>query len=218
MKKSILYILVGLIIAWAAGLIGLNFLKSEYFQTYMNWAQSNMLVFIISLVAIKCISVIFPPLPSVVMSFSAIPIIGWFNAYLIDYAGSILGSSISYYIAYKYGTPVLSKILDKNTANNLNKIKIKEGKEIESVIVLRILTGATLVEAVNYGAGLLKIPYNKFVIGFLISHPLLGIPMFYFVNNIIKQENILVTIALAIIGIFGVYLLRGRYFEYEQSK
>lgn len=77
---------------------------------------------------------------------------------------------------------------------------------------------ATLIEAVNYGAGLLKIPYDKFMIGFLLSHPLLGIPMFYFVNNIIKQENVLVTIALAIIGIFGVYLLRGRYFEYEQTK
>lgn len=215
MKKSVIYILLGFVIAWVAGMVGIHFLKSNVFQTYISWAQSNMVLFVSTLIVIKFVSVIFPPLPSVVMSFSAIPIVGWFNAYLIDYAGSMLGSSASYYLAYKYGTPILSKILDRNTVENLSKVKIKIGKEIESVVVLRVLTGATLVEAVNYGAGLLKIPYNKFLIGFLISHPLIGLPMFYFVNSIIQQQNVLITILLAAVGLFSVYLLRGRYFKYE---
>lgn len=190
-------------------------MQGTAFQEYMNWAQKNIVLFIITIIVLKSISVIFPPLPSVIMTLSAIPIVGWFNAYLIDYAGSILGSSISYFIAYKYGVPVLRKILDKNTVEKLGKVKIKKGREVESVIVLRVLTGATLVEAVNYGAGLLRIPYNKFLIGFIISHPLFGIPTFYLVRNIIQNENLLITVILAILCIAGIYLIRNRYFEYE---
>lgn len=215
MKKSIFYIIITLAVAWIAGSVAYNFMQGTAFQEYVNWAQNNIVLFIITIIVLKSISVIFPPLPSVIMTLSAIPIVGWFNAYLIDYAGSILGSSISYFIAYKYGVPVLRKILDKNTVENLSKVKIKKGREVESVIVLRVLTGATLVEAVNYGAGLLRIPYNKFLIGFLISHPLYGIPTFYFVRNIIQNENILITLILAILCIAGIYLFRNRYFEYE---
>jgi len=216
MKKSVVYILLTAGIAWIAGLAAYSLMQGSAFQEYMRWAQENIVIFVITLIVIKSISVVFPPLPSVVMTLSAIPIVGWFNAYLIDYVGSILGSSVSYFIAYKYGVSVLSKILDKNTVESLNQVKIKKGREIEGVIVLRVLTGATLVEAVNYGAGLLKVPYNKFLIGFLISHPLFGIPTFYLVKNIIQNVNLPVTVLLATAGIASIYLLRNRYFEHEQ--
>ena len=215
MKKSLIYIIITLAIAWIAGFVVYNLMQGAAFQEYMRWAQENIIVFITTIVVLKSISVIFPPLPSVVMTLSAIPIVGWFNAYLIDFTGSILGSSVSYFIAYKYGIKVLKKILDKNTVEKLAKVKIKQGREIESVVVLRLLTGATLIEAVNYGAGLLKIPYHKYLIGFSISHPLFGIPTFLLVRNIIKNENLVLTVLLAMICFAGIYVLRNRYFVYE---
>jgi uncharacterized membrane protein YdjX (TVP38/TMEM64 family) len=217
-KKSVFYLVLTLLIAWLTGVLMWRFMQGEAFQTYLHWAQSNLFLYVGMLVFLKLLSVIYPPLPSSILTLSAIPILGWFGAYLVDYSGSILGSSISYWIGYQYGIPVLSKILEKSTVEKLSKVRIKKGKEIEGVIVLRVLTGATLIEAVNYGAGLLKVPYKKFLAGFLISHPLLGIPTFYVVRNVLEQQNLLATVVFIGLSIGLLYILRNRYFEQTTRK
>lgn len=211
--KSVFYILLTVAIAGVSGIGAFYFIQSETFQTYLIWAQSNLFIFVSLILIAKFLSVIYPPLPSVILTLSAIPIIGWFPAYLIDYAGSILGSSISYWIAHKYGVDLLKKILAHETVDRINNLRVKKGREIEGVIVLRFLMGTTLVEAVNYGAGLLKVPYSKFLIGILISHPLFGAPTFYFVNNILEKTNLVTTFILIVTSLIALYLLRNRYFE-----
>lgn len=213
MRKTILFVAISLVLAWVSAVWGFYFIKSATFLQFIEWAHQNLVIYITVLIFFKFLSTLYPPLPSSILTLSAIPVIGWFNAYLIDYAGSIMGSSISYYIARKYGIRALNIIFEKRIVDKLTKFKVKKGKEIESVIVLRMLIGGTLIEAINYGAGLLNVPYNKFIIGFLISHPLLGIPTFYLVNNLLDRTNLIISMVIILSGFVLLYFLRNRYFE-----
>ncbi len=192
---------------------GIWFYKSEDFTTFLIWSQDNLVLYTSIILLIKFIGVVYPPLPGSIFTIGSIPILGWGWAYAIDVTGSFLGAVTSFIIAKKYGEKVLRPFISSQTFSKLKEIKVKHKKQIESVIVMRILGGSTIVEAVNYGAGLLNISLKNFVVGFLVSHPITGIPIFYFAGNIFQWNNTYVSIAIAIISLTALYKLKGRYFE-----
>lgn len=146
----------------------------------------------------------------------AIPIVGWIPAYMSDFIGSILGSSIAFYLGKEYGFKFLSKFFDQNIIENLKKIKVKKKREIEMVIVLRILTGSIFLEAICYGAGLMGIQYKNFLIGSVVSHMVVGIPVYALTENVIenlKTGNLVLSLISLSIILVILYKIRGRYLE-----
>ncbi len=200
-------------LAWILGKYIYTFMTSEMFLAFTEWVQNYIGFYIAVLILLKSFLSMIPPAPSLLLTLSAIPVLGWFNAYLIDFVGSMIGSSFSYYLGKKYGLPVIKFLFDKASLEKIKRIKIKDKREIESVAILRILTAPTLVEAVNYGAGLLKIGFNKFFVGSLISHPIVGIPTFILVRNVLDQKNVAVSAILIILSLLSIYLVKDRYFE-----
>lgn len=64
------------------------FSKSIYFQIFFSWSRQNIGLFVIVLFLLKILGIVWPPLPGGVFTLAAIPFIGWFPAYLVDFAGS----------------------------------------------------------------------------------------------------------------------------------
>ena len=110
---------------------------------------------------------------------ASIPFLGWFNAYLVDFFGSLFGGIIAYFLGKKYGHPLLNKILGSDLTEKIEKVKIKKDKEIEGVFVYRLAFGSTILEAIYYGAGFLKIGFKNFLIGSTLSHIVIGVPSFF---------------------------------------
>lgn len=186
------------------------FSNSIYFPIANSFIQKNFIVFFLSLISVKIIGIIWPPLPGTLFSVAAVPIIGWFNAYLIDFLGTLLGSSIVYLLGKKYGLKFLAKIIDKESIKKIKSIKIKKNKEIESIFLLRVF-GGVLIDFVAYGAGFFQINFAKFSIGFLLSHIVLMTPIFYLTDSILKGNNIIFGV-LSILIITPIFLkLRHRY-------
>lgn len=189
------------------------FINHESFHTLQTWSAQNPLSFATLLTSIKIIGIIWPPLPGGLLTIGAIPVIGWHNAYFIDLIGSIIGSSLAYYIGKRYGYNLLSKLFDDSIINKIKNIKVKKTREIEATFTLRLIGGNTVMEAVCYGAGLLNIKYKNFLIGSIGSHVLLGIPTFYFAGNFLRARNLALNGVLALITVYLVWKIKGRYFE-----
>ncbi len=195
-------------------LVGLYlFFKSPYFFIVDGWIKQNTILYVVSLFLYKAVGVLFPPIPGGIITLASIPFLGWFNAYLIDLFGSLVGGVVAYYLAKKYGRNILSKILGEDITKKVEKIQIKKDREIEGVFVYRLALGSTILEAVYYGAGLLKVGFKNFLIGSFLSHVVVGVPQFYLANNIFNGENIILTIVITIVGIIFVLFTKGRYFE-----
>ena len=65
------------------------FTKSPYFEPFKVWTESNIVLFTIFLFTIKVTGIVWPPLPGGIFVLGSIPLIGWFNAYLIDFAATL---------------------------------------------------------------------------------------------------------------------------------
>ena len=159
------------------------------------------------------IGVVWPPIPGGLLTLGAIPIVGWQTAYIVDFTASTTGSVIAYYIGKKYGLTFLKKIFDEATIKRIKNIKVKKNRQIETVIIMRVLFGTTIVEAVSYAAGLIKIDAPQFAIGAAISHMIVAIPIFYFAGNIFSNQNLLINMLVLFIAIPLLWKFRSRYFE-----
>lgn len=187
--------------------------NSPYFSLLLNWSKQNILTFSLSLLSLKVASIVYPPLPGGLATLASIPFLGWKLAYLIDFIGSMIGSSIAFFIARKYGFIFLSKIFDSKTIQKIKTIEVYPKRQIESVFALRILLGTTIMEAVCYGAGLLNITFKNFLVGSILSHLAIGIPTYYLANNITQLRNLPFTVIVILAGGFIFWKLKNRYFK-----
>ena len=189
------------------------FANTEYFSYVIEWAQENSSLFLIFLFVFKFIGIVWPPIAGGILTISAIPIIGWQSAYLIDLSGSIAGGTLSYYLGYKYGEKFLKKFFDKNVIDKIKNLKIKKDRELEALLVYRVLFGFTIIEAIYYGAGLLKVGFKNFFVAAVISHLAIGIPTFYFLNNVFSGGSVVVAAVSLMIAIPFFLRFKSRYFE-----
>lgn len=211
--KSHIFVGFGLLVAIVSFYLYIQFTHTPTFQIFMDWSKSNLVIFCVTIFILKVIGTVYPPLPGGLLTLGAIPIIGWVPAYAIDFLGSATAGSIDYYLGYKYGMPFLKKVLDPGTLENIQRLKIKKDKELESIFVMRVLLGSTIIEAINYGAGLLKVSYKNFFIGSIASHLLYGIPAFYIGESLIRGENVVYSLVSIVITVFIFWKIKGRYFE-----
>lgn len=200
-----LFVLTVIIFYW--------FLKSSYYLPFQVWISANKALYVSALFLIKSIGILWPPIPSGLLTMASIPFLGWQTAYLVDLSGSAVGGSVSYFLGKKYGLTFLKKIFDDKILDSIKNLKIKKGKEIEAVFVYRILLGTVIVEAIYYGGGLLKVNFPKFLVGAVLSHIVTGVPVFILAQNIFGGKNIVITTLLVVISGFFVYKTKGRYFE-----
>lgn len=189
------------------------FSKTTYFESFAVWTQNNLLLFVVTLWIIKFVGVIWPPIPGGLLTLGAIPIIGWVGAYLIDMTASTAGSVVAFYLGKRYGYAVLERLFDASTIRRIQSYKVKEKREIEAVVIMRVLFGTTIVEAVSYAAGIMNIGFWNFLVGAVISHIVVAVPMFYFAASLFGGNNVIFNLIVIAIVLPIVWKLRNRYFE-----
>jgi uncharacterized membrane protein YdjX (TVP38/TMEM64 family) len=79
--------------------------------------------------------------------------------------------------------------------------------------MLRIAGGGTVLEAICYGAGLLGVKFKNFLIASVVSHSIVGLPTFYFANNLLEGRNVTITAVSVVVAVLIVYKYRHRYLE-----
>ena len=209
-KKYLILLVLGTVVTILSYFL---FSKSVYFEIFSSWSRQNIILFVIALFSLKVLGIVWPPLSGGVLTLGAIPIIGWFPAYLVDFTGSTIGASLAFLIGKKYGYPFLEKIFDENTIDKIKKLKIKPNREIEAITTLRIFTGSLFMEAICYAAGLLNVRFISFLIGSIISHIIVGIPSFYLIGGLFNLNNLIFGILGFVIIIPLFVKLKGRFLE-----
>ena len=173
MKTKSLYFIV-LIGTWIATIVlYLWFIQTPYFEIFNIWTRQNLFTFYISLLIAKILAIVWPPLPGSLFTFGAIPFIGWFQSYMIDLIGSLIGASIAYFLGKRFGYPFLKKIFNHDLVQKIQQIKIRKNREIESILIGRIAGAGNIMELVCYGAGVLRVRFSSFIIASFLANLLL---------------------------------------------
>ena len=160
------------------------------------------------------LSIVWPPLPGGLITLAAIPFIGWSLAFAVDFTGSVFGSSVTYFMGKKYGQPILNKMFGAEITRKVKNIKVKDNRQTELIIMLRIFTGSLFLEAITYGAGVIGIRYSSFLAGTVISHLIVGLPVYYFASfALINTRSLGASAVMLVVIIIILYKVKGRYLE-----
>lgn len=210
MKKNKNLIL--LILLAAASLAAyIWFMRQPVFEDVVTWAQQNFLLYFGTLVLVKIVAIVWPPLPGGFLTLASIPIIGWFPAFLAETIGSLSGASVAYFLGRRYGYAFLRKILDEKFIAKIQNIKMTGKRELEAIFFLRLFTGL-VSEAISYGSGVIGVKYRNFFLGTLAVE-IVFMPTFYFFNEILAGRNLAIYVPSALILVLVFWRMRGRYFE-----
>jgi len=193
------------------------FTQSAYFPTFLEWSERNIVLYYFILIFSKIIGIIWPPIPGGVFTLGSIPVLGWLGAYIADLAGSMIGSTIAYLLAKKYGLSFMKNIFDDEIIEKIKRLRVNPKHEIESIFVFRIF-GGNVMELFCYGAGLLRVNFFKYILASFAAHLTIGIPTFYLIRNILSGKGILISIGFFITLVFLFFTLKHRYFEIEKTE
>lgn len=190
------------------------FVGTPYFDTFESWAQTNYWNLVLFLLVIKVAGIIWPPLPGVIPVIGSIPILGWFPAFLLDLVGYLIGSAIAFYLARRYGFSVIRMLFGQAGVNEVEKFRIKPERELEAITLMKVFGGG-IGEFISYAAGITNIRFQNFFLGSILSSAVVGLPLFYFFNFALSQNNLLFALVPLGIGLVLFYFLRRRYFEWK---
>jgi uncharacterized membrane protein YdjX (TVP38/TMEM64 family) len=191
-----------------------SFSRTEHFQTLLYWSGNNFFWLCLILIVIKIIGIIWPPLPGLVFTVGAIPIFGWFPAFMVDMIGAFTGSCLVFWVSRIYGQTVILKVFGKSGLHQVQRLKFNPANELEAIIIMRVF-GGPISELVSYGAGLTNISFRHFLMGTMFSYLLIGLPLFYLAGIAFSNGGLLFGLIPLCIGITIMYTLRKRYFIFD---
>lgn len=187
------------------------FFKSEDLQPLVKLIQSNIVTAIPLILIFKILGTIYPPINGQILTIVSIPIVGWQLAYVLDLAGNIIGISLSYYFGKKFGVKIIRKIVGGKIIKKIQNFKIKPNNQIESVIMLR-LASFGLSDFIAWSGSIVGIKFIPLIIGSIISHVLINLPIFFMLSQAIQLKSLVFFIPLAILSVVLLWKFRKRYF------
>jgi uncharacterized membrane protein YdjX (TVP38/TMEM64 family) len=180
---------------------------------YTNLELNPSLGAVILIILAKAASIIYPPLPGIILTLAMIPILGWQKAYVVEIIGSLLGVSAAYFLGRKYGEKLIKWIAGEKLLKKIKSVKLKPGNQFEAAFVLRTASGGALSDTLAWGASLIGLRYWPYLFGHLANHILATFPIFLFIGLSIKLHSWLIAIPVMVLAWFIIWKFKGRYFE-----
>ena len=185
------------------------FIQSWYSHLEINLSLGAMILIILA----KAMSIVYPPLPGIILTLAMVPILGWQKAYVVELAGSLLGVTTVYWLGKKYGEKLIKWIAGENLLAKIKAVKLKPGNQFEAAFVLRTASGGALSDTLAWGASLIGLRYFPYLLGHLVNHILVTLPIFLLVGFSIKVHSWLLIGPVMLIAWLLVWKFKGRYFE-----
>src|SRR3989344_8003547 len=208
-KKQITMSFVA-IVALILSLLIVVFFNPYNLDSTLKFASQHLYLGAIALVLIRITGFIVPVVPGGVVSFSVIPIFGWFITYVCTALGIFIGTSIAFWLARIYREPLVTRFVSLKRIHELER-QLSGKKEFMAILAFRLFT-VPVVDISSYIAGITKISYKKFALAtFLATTP--EIAAFYFgeaVYKIVFGKNIFIG-AIVVLIVGSIYFIIKRY-------
>lgn len=149
------------------------------------------------------VSVVFSPVNALIIMPIALISYGLFLAALLTFIGNIIGGTLNFYIARKFGRPMVEKIVGKKLINKVDEFTEVAGWK--GFLMLRIL-GSNYYDYVSYAAGFTNI---KEKIYFAITIPTSFVwtfILYYLIEKAITFNEVIYLVVIATVYVASLYL------------
>ncbi len=151
------------------------------------------------------VAIVIAPIPSSPLAIFAGTIFGTWWASLWTMLGATIGAMIAFWIARRFGRPVVEKIISKEKLSKIEE-KFSENNLILTVFLLRLLP-LPLFDAVSYAAGLTHISVRGFISAtFFGLLPLVF--LFSYMGNFLAENIVLFSLGVIVFSILLLAFMR----------
>lgn len=119
---------------------------------------------------IQALQVVIPMLPGFVTCIAGALIFGPVAGFIYSYIGVCIGSIAAFYLARRYGTTLVKKLIKEETYNKYIRW-LEKGKKFDIIFLLAIFLPTAPDDVLCFVAGLTKIRWKKFVTIILLGKP-----------------------------------------------
>lgn len=148
------------------------------FQNGVFESKENLMMFIqksgvwgpILFTLIQALQVVIPILPGFVTCIAGAVVFGSLIGFLYSYLGMCVGSVLAFYIARRYGTGLVKKLVKEATYEKY-ALWLDKGKKFDIFFMLAIFLPAAPDDLLCFLAGLTKMNWKKFTMIILLGKP-----------------------------------------------
>jgi len=208
MNKKYIFTIVSILFFLFGFFVILLVFNPAYTDTIVQFTTEHKFIGPIFLIFWRILGIIVPAIPAGVVSFTVVPIFGWYLTYVYTLIGILIGTSLSFWLARKFREPLVARFLPLQKIHKLEN-SLSHKKRFLAIVALRLFT-APVMDFSSYIAGLTKISFAKFFFATIIaSIPDIGI--FYFGEELYKRvfgKSIAIGVAVLFFLALSYFLFR----------
>lgn len=163
----------GLLVVIILALIVAAFLIEHYdisvltnTQVIREWIQSFGLWAPMVYIALMTLAIVVVPIPDFVIGLAAGILFPWYVASLYTLIADFLGSSITFFIARRFGRPMVERFVKKEQLHDMDALSLHFGTK--TIFLIRLVPGFNF-DLVGYLVGLTPLSYQKYIVATMIG-------------------------------------------------
>ena len=130
------------------------------YQDFANWMEGMGFWGPLAYIAGYAVSMVLAPIPTAPAPLAAATVFGGVAAFFYTMAGLVIGASLCFWIARRWGRPTLQRFLPAKFVAEVDRAAAQLGVRVLFLLRLFPVFG---VDAVSYGAGITPIRYLTFM-------------------------------------------------------
>lgn len=149
------------------------------------------------------VSVVFSPVNALIIMPIALISYGYFAAATLTFVGNVIGGTLNFYIARKFGRPVVERIVGKKLIERVDEFTEVAGWK--GFLILRIL-GSNYYDYVSYAAGFTNLKDNIY---FAITIPTSFVwtfLLYYLMEKAITFNEVIYLVVIGMVYVASLYL------------
>ncbi len=182
----------------------LPLVSSRSFEFAADLVRNYPYVAPVTVIGLRFLGVVVAPIPGSPIMFASIAILPWWQAWLYNFLGSMIGSICAFLIARRFHEPVVAHFAPLREIHRWQET-ISQRKQFWAFVGLRFL-GLLVSDFVNYAAGLTKMPFRTYLTATLLVEIPVGF-LFYYLGGVALHYGLFIfMIAIALFTAAGVVI------------
>ncbi len=149
------------------------------------------------------VSIVFSPVNALIIMPLALISYGYWLAATLTFIGNVVGGAINYYVARKFGRPVVGKIVGKKLIKRVDEFTEVAGWK--GFLILRIL-GSNYYDYVSYAAGFTNLKDNIYFAITIPTSLVWTFLLYYLMERAITFNEVIYVVVMGTVYVASLYL------------
>lgn len=178
-------------------------LKSLELEAIANAIKNQGVIGWLIFVFFITVSIVFSPVNALIIMPLALISYGYWLAATLTFIGNVIGGAINFYIARKFGRPVVGKIVGKKLLKRVDEFTEVAGWK--GFLILRIL-GSNYYDYVSYAAGFTNLKENIYFAITIPTSIVWTFLLFYLMEKAITFNETIYLVVIGTVYVASLYL------------